>query len=358
MRSSADKSRPARPRELDVAVLKAHRVNGLRQKSRDREGLREAGLSARTQTLVRQYADDLALRYAERTVPEYVAHVRAFLAWLDARHLTLPAVTRADLQRYQAELFALRKRNGTPYSAGFQVNRLSALKSFFGFLVRRQLLLADPTAGLERPRLETRLPRAVLTAREARRIVEAPRGRTPLRLRDRAILETLYATGIRASELIQLSPFDVDPADGVLRVVRGKGGKDRHVPLTRAAATAIEVYLAHGRPELLATKRSASGIYPAKASKRLFLSPRGGVLYRATLDKLVHRWAKHARIKKRVTAHVFRHSVATQLLKRGADIRHIQVLLGHASLATTERYTRVEISDLQSVVKRAHPRGR
>jgi integrase/recombinase XerD len=323
-----------------------------------RQAISEGSLSAKPTTLLRQYADDLALRYAERTVPEYVAHVRAFLGWLEARSLPLPAVTRADLQRYQAELFALRTRNGAPYSAGFQVNRLSALKSFFGFLVRRQILLADPTAGLERPRLETRLPRTLLTPREARRLVEAPRGRTPLHLRDRAILETLYATGICASELIHLSPFDVDSEDHVLRIVRGKGGKDRHVPLTRAAADAIAAYLAYGRPTLLTIKKTASGIYPPKATKRLFVSPRGGVLYRATLDTLVHRWAKHAQIKKRVTAHVFRHSVATQLLKRGADIRHIQVLLGHASLATTERYTRVEISDLQSVVRRAHPRGR
>lgn len=315
-------------------------------------------VSAKTEALLRRYVEDLALRYAERTVPEYVAHVRAFLVWLETRGLTLPALTRADLQRYQAELVAQRKPNGTPYSAGFHVNRLSALKSLFGFLLRRHLVLLDPTAGLERPRLEIRLPRAILTPREARRMVEAPRGHTPLGLRDRAILETLYATGIRASELIHLSPFDVDTEEGVLRVVRGKGGKDRHVPLTRAAADAIAAYLVKGRPTLLATQRTGSGIYPSKAARRLFVSPRGGVLYRATLDKLVHRWARHAKIKKQVTAHVFRHSVATQLLKRGADIRHIQVLLGHASLSTTERYTRVEISDLQAVVKRAHPRGR
>jgi len=315
-------------------------------------------VSAKAEALLRRYEEDLALRYAERTVPEYIAHVRAFLAWVEARGLALPALTRADLQRYQAELVAQRKPNGAPYSGGFHVNRLSALKSFFGFLLRRQIVLLDPTAGLERPRLEIRLPRAILTPREARRIVEAPRSRTPLGLRDRAILETLYATGIRASELIQLSPFDVDTEDGVLRVVRGKGGKDRHVPLTRAAADAIDAYLVKGRPYLLATSRNGSGVYPSKATKRLFVSPRGGVLYRATLDKLVHRWARQARITKRVTAHVFRHSVATQLLKRGADIRHIQVLLGHASLSTTERYTRVEISDLQAVVKRAHPRGR
>lgn len=357
MRSS-DKPRPASAREPQLAISNAHADNDIGPKSRDREGSLEGRGSTKAEALRRRYEEDLALRYAERTVPEYVAHVRAFLAWVEARGLALPALTRADLQRYQADLVAQRKRNGAPYSAGFHVNRLSALKSFFGFLLRRQIVLLDPTAGLERPRLETRLPRTILTPREARRIVEAPRSRTPLALRDRAILETLYATGIRASELIHLSPFDVDTEESVLRVVRGKGGKDRHVPLTRAAADAINAYLVNGRPLLLATRKTGSGIYPSKAARRLFVSPRGGVLYRATLDKLVHRWARHAKIKKCVTAHVFRHSVATQLLKRGADIRHIQVLLGHASLSTTERYTRVEISDLQAVVKRAHPRGR
>lgn len=357
MRSS-DKSRPATARESRFAISNPPPVNALAAKSRDREGSLEGRVSAKAEALLRRYAEDLALRYAERTVPEYVAHVRAFLIWLVTRSLALPALTRADLQRYQAELVAQRKPNGAPYSAGFHVNRLSALKSFFNFLLRRHVVLLNPTAGLERPRLEMRLPRTILTPREARRIVEAPRSWTPIGFRDRAILETLYATGIRASELIHLSPFDVDTEDGVLRVVRGKGGKDRHVPLTRAAADAIDAYLVKGRPVLLAATKTGSGIYPSKASKRLFVSPRGGVLYRATLDKLVHRWAKQARIKKCVTAHVFRHSVATQLLKRGADIRHIQVLLGHASLSTTERYTRVEISDLQAVVKRAHPRGR
>ena len=261
MRSSG-KPRLANPRESAHAISNARQVNVLPAKSRDREASLAGRVSAKAEALLRRYAEDLALRCAERTVPEYVAHVLAFLAWVEARRLTLPALTRADLQRYQTELVAQRKPNGTPYSAGFHVNRLSALKSFFGFLLRRHLVLLDPTAGLERPRLEIRLPRAILTPREARRIVEAPRARSPLALRDRAILETLYATG------------------------------------------------------------------------------------------------RHAKIKKCVTAHVFRHSVATQLLKRGTDIRHIQVLLGHASLATTERYTRVEISDLQAVVKRAHPRGR
>jgi len=323
-----------------------------------RHGNQQASLSPKDERLVQLFADDAAVRYGERTVPEYVAHVRAFLAWAEARGLTLVGMKRDDVAAYQSTLFALRRRDGKPYSGGFQANRFSGLKSFFGFLTRRQLLLHDPMAGLERPRLETRLPRTVLTPSEARRIIEAPSTKTPLALRDRAILETLYATGIRASEIIQLSPFDVDTEERTLRVVRGKGGKDRNVPLTPPAAAAIERYLASGRPQLLGATRTGAGVYPAKASKRLFVSPRGGVLYRATLDKIIRRWARQAGVKKRVTAHTFRHSVATHLLKHGADIRHIQALLGHESLTTTERYTHVEISDLQAVVRRAHPRGR
>jgi integrase/recombinase XerD len=322
------------------------------------EASQQGSVSARPAKLLRLFEDDLALRYAPRTVPEYLAHVRAFLAWMDAEGLTLAALRRSDLLAYQTALSAMRRRDGRPYSVGFQVNRLAALKAFFAFLARRLMLLHDPMAGLKPPRLETRLPRTILTPREARRVVEAPGGRTPLGLRDRAILETLYATGLRASELIALTPYDVDTEERTLRIVRGKGGKDRNVPLTRAAALAIEAYVVKGRPQLLATLRKGAGIFPAKAAKRLFVSPRGGMLYRATLDKLVRGWAERARVSKRVTAHVFRHSVATHLLRGGADIRHIQALLGHASLSTTERYTRVEISDLQAVVKRAHPRGR
>jgi len=327
-------------------------------KSPPRHRNQQASVSARATKLLRRFEDDLSLRYAERTVPEYLAHVRAFLAWLDMRGVELADLKRQALLSYQSELFTLKRRDGRPYSAGFHGNRFSAMRAFFGFLTRRALILHDPMAGIERPRMETRLPRAILSPKEARKIVEAPAGRTPLELRDRAILETLYATGIRASELIGLAPLDVDTQEGILRVVRGKGGKDRNVPLTPAASEAIELYRAKARPQLLAVSKKPGGIYPLKASRRLFVSPRGGVLYRATLDKLVHRWAAEAGIHKRVSPHVFRHSVATHLLRRGADIRHIQVLLGHQSLSTTERYTRVEIKDLRAVVRRAHPRGR
>ena len=125
----------------------------------------QGSLSAKNERLLRRFEDDLALRYAERTVPEYVAHVRGFLAWTEAKGLQLAGLRRQDLASYQSELFALRKRDGKPYSTGFQVNRFSALRSFFGFLTRRLLILHNPIAGLERPRLETRLPRRVSAGR-------------------------------------------------------------------------------------------------------------------------------------------------------------------------------------------------
>ena len=134
----------------------------------------------------------------------------------------------------------------------------------------------------------------------------------------------------------------------MLRVVLGKGRKDRNVPLTRAAAEAIEAYLVKGRPKLVAPGRV----------RYLFLPDRGGKMDRATACRIVRQWACEAGVKKHVTRHTFRHTVATHLLKGGADIRHIQALLGHASLGTTQRYTRVEVSDLKQVIERAHPRGR
>jgi integrase/recombinase XerD len=307
-----------------------------------------SGLPAKTARLVALYADDLEARYGERTAPEYLAHVRSFLAWLEAQGLELADVRTESLLAYQKALHDARKRDGKPYSIGFQANRVTAVKSLFRFLYRRGFLLQDPSAAIETPRLPSHLPRTILTREEVLRLLGAVRGRSPRALRDRAILETLYATGIRAGELARLRLEDVDPEDRLLRIVCGKGRKDRTVPLTRAAAAAIDRYLQSGRPH----------IRGARASRWLFLAPRGGRLYGSALSALVAEAAETAGVDRHATCHTFRHSVATHLLKGGADIRHIQQLLGHTSLATTERYTRVEISDLTEVLRRAHPRGR
>jgi integrase/recombinase XerD len=277
-----------------------------------------------------------------------VAEIHVFLAWLEARGLDLHEVRTEDLMAYQADLYAARKKDGKPYAASSHHGRLIALKSLFRFLQRRGYVLTDPASSVPLPRREKRIPRTILSQEEARRILDAVTGRSPRELRDRAILETFYATGIRAGELASLKVEDVDTEERVLRVVLGKGGKDRNVPLTTAAAEAIDAYLARGRRSLVG---------PA-GSRFLFLGLQGTKLDRARLNRIVHEWARTVGVKKNVTCHTFRHSVATHLLKGDADIRHIQALLGHASLSTTERYTRVEISDLRAVLRRAHPRGR
>jgi len=307
-----------------------------------------AGLPRRTETLLQLFEEDLGVRYAALTVKSYAGHARAFLRWLDERGTSLVEVRTDDLLAHQSGLYAARTRSGKPYSAGVHVNRLKAVKTFFRFLCRRGYTLTDPSAAVEYPRGEMRLPREVLSAEEARRLLLAARGRSPQQLRDKALLETLYSTGVRLGELRNLTPPDADTADRTLRVVLGKGRKDRYVPLTRAAAAAIESYLVNGRPALARSTR-ASWLFLTNAGRRLHEHTVGGILASC---------ARRARIKKRVTAHTLRHSLATHLLRGGADIRHIQALLGHASLQSTERYTRVEIQDLKDAIRRAHPRSR
>jgi integrase/recombinase XerD len=305
-------------------------------------------VSAKTVPVLKLFEEEALVRYARRTAANYLRQVGRLLAWLDGRGCELTEARTDDLLAYQTSLYAQRKKDGRPFASGSHKNAVMALKSFFHFLYRRSYVLSDPAAAVEYPRIERRLPRVILSRDEALRILEAANAKTPAGLRDRAILETFYATGIRVSELANLTPDDVDTEERILRVVLGKGRKDRNVPLTRAAGEAIDRYLVKGRAMLVGRKNA----------RFLFLASRGGWLDPSTLNKLVQTWAKKARVKKRVTCHTFRHSVATHLLRGRADIRHIQALLGHASLQTTERYTQVEISDLQGVIRRAHPRGR
>jgi site-specific recombinase XerD len=307
-----------------------------------------ARAAEKTSRLLTLFEDHALVRFAESTAHGYVRAVRAFLDWLRDRGIPLVDVRTSDIEAYQADVCTLRKKDGTPYSVDLQVHRLSSVKTLFRFLYQRGYVLIDASAPVEYPRREMRLPRGVLTREETRRLVEAPDTSTPIGLRDRAILETFYGTGIRAGELAKLKTIDVDTEDKVLRVLLGKGAKDRNVPLTRAAAEAIEAYLLHGRPK----------IRGATKSPWLFLALRGGRMYPDLLNGVVQAAARKTGLEKHATCHTLRHSVATHLLKGGADIRHIQKLLGHRSLQSTERYTHVEVSDLSKVLRRAHPRGR
>jgi integrase/recombinase XerD len=338
---------PAENPRRAFAGFNSRAVKEITQNPRTCEQTQQGPISKKTERLLGLYQDYLSVYYAERTAPQYLSYVRCFLGWLAQQGVDLTEVRTEVLHAYQNDLLTQRKPDGRPYGSAHLQNRLNAVKSLFRFFYRRGYLLSDPSSSLESLRMESRLPRAILTPRETRRIIESARETTPTGFRDRAILETFYATGIRATELSNLTLADVNTEEKTLRIVMGKGKKDRNLPLTSAAAEAIERYLVEGRAALL---RSPNVRY-------LFLADHGGWLHRAVLSRLVGLYAKKAGVRKPVTCHTFRHSVATHLLQGGADIRHIQQLLGHESLQTTQRYTRVELSDLRKVIARAHPRS-
>ena len=294
---------------------------------------------AKVQKVLALFDEWSAQHFAVRTVDGYSAGARRFATWMLQGGLGFADVHHDDIQRYQGDLFARKQIiTGKPLSPSTIAGRLEAVRCLYRFLLKHRYVIFDPCSSIEMPRVPRSLPRVILTRGEAKRIIE----RQTFGSMERAILETFYATGIRVSELIALRPEDVDTEERVVRVIQGKGSKDRNVPLTRSAAEAIVAYV---------QKRRQGGSGP-----QLFLG-RKGKLTRSLMALMVRRCAKKARVKKIVTPHVFRHTVATHLLRNGADIRHIQVLLGHGSLQTTERYTRVEIHDLRKVVEKSHPRG-
>jgi len=339
---------PANTRQTSVAGFISSKSKEIGPNPPPRHGSQQGSVSAKTARLLKLYGDEVRIRFSPRTVRAYEDNVHHFLRWLSSRGLELVDVKTEDVHAYQRQLFTAKKADDRSYSVSTQAGRIVALKSFFRFLYRRLLILRDPAASVELPHRENRIPRVILTKKEALRVLGAVKGTTAIALRDRALLETLYATGIRYSELAKLTPYDVDTEERLLCVIQGKGRKDRNVPLTHAAARAIEAYLMRARGKLLGRSKAPY----------LFLSYKGGILYDNMINKRLARWAKKAGVKKHVTCHTFRHSVATHLLRGRADIRHIQALLGHASLKSTERYTRVELSDLRKVIARAHPRGR
>ena len=220
-----------------------------------------------------------------------------------------------------------------------------ALRVFFRFLCARKILSSDPAEKLPLPKLPHSLPQP-LSPEAMQKLLSAPQGQTPLEIRDRALLELLYACGLRISELCNARLENIDLEEGMIRVT-GKGNKTRLVPIGQAAITAIETYLSIARPKLLSPKSGAA----------IFLSVRGHPLTPARIWQLVLLYAKRAGLEKAVHPHQLRHSFATHLLAGGADLRIIQEMLGHASIATTQIYTQVDRSQLKSIHKKFHPRG-
>jgi integrase/recombinase XerD len=276
---------------------------------------------------------------AVNTLESYGRDLRQYSEYLEADSETLDAVSRSTVVNYLLHLQGQGKATATI------ARRLAALKAFYQFLLRERRIHQDPTANLESPKLEKRLPK-VLTVREVERLLAQPDPAQPAGMRDRAMLELLYATGIRVSELVSLSVADVNLEMGYLRC-SGKGAKERIVPLGSLAIQSCTEYLEKARPRLVKD--------PSETA--LFVNHHGHRLTRQGFWKIVKKYADDAKIEKEITPHTLRHSFATHLLENGADLRSVQEMLGHADISTTQIYTHVTKGRLKEVYARTHPRA-
>ena len=276
---------------------------------------------------------------SRNTLDAYRTDLLQFGRFLDERSGSALEASPADVADF---LESLARGGSSPAT----IHRKSAcLRSFYRHLRRDGLLDTDPTATLSTPRRSRKLPQ-VLTRAEIEKLLDQPRGTEPAALRDRALLELMYACGLRASEAIGLELMDVDAQEGVLRA-RGKGSKERVVPIGQAALKALRIYLERGRPALVRGTPEA----------HLFVNFRGGSLTRQGLYKIVRRHAITAGLADRMSPHTLRHTFATHLLAGGCDLRSVQEMLGHADVSTTQLYTHLSSERLKDVYFKAHPRA-
>ena len=281
---------------------------------------------------------------SRNTLEAYRTDLLQFGRWLDAHHLRADTVTGAQVSEFVADLAA---GNGKPPASPATIHRKTAcLRSFYRHLRREGVRDSDPTAAISSPRRGRKLPR-VLSRDEVNKLLTTPRGTEPAALRDQALLELMYACGLRASEAIGLELADLDMDEQVLRA-RGKGSKERVVPVGRAAIEAVRIYLERGRPALVR----------GRVEPHVFVNFRGGPLTRQGLYKIVRRHAAAAGLADRMSPHTLRHTFATHLLAGGCDLRSVQEMLGHADVATTQLYTHLSSDKLKDVYFKAHPRAR
>lgn len=276
---------------------------------------------------------------AMNTLESYGRDLRQYSQYLEQDAAGLDGATRQTVVNYLMHLQRQGKATATI------ARRLAALKAFYQFLVREKYLELDPTANLESPKLEKRLPR-VLTVREVELLLQQPDASQGGGHRDRAMLELLYATGIRVSELVSLNLEDVSLESGYIKC-RGKAGKERIVPMGSLAVRSCREYLEHGRPRLVKDP----------GEDALFVNHHGRRLTRQGFWKIVKKYAEDAKIEKEITPHTLRHSFATHLLDNGADLRSVQEMLGHADISTTQIYQHVTKGRLKEVYARTHPRA-
>jgi integrase/recombinase XerD len=287
--------------------------------------------------------------FAAGTVTARSRHLSRFAGWCDRHELgPLETIGMRELERYRDELIERRRADGQPLAWGTNAHHVTALRMLFAWAVRSGRLASNPAAELELPRQPMHLPRAVLSRREVERVLDATRTDTPTGLRDRAILETLYSTGLRRMELITLDVSDLQQERQLLFVREGKGRKDRVVPIGRRALRWVERYLEEVRPRFTRLRDAGA----------LFLTDRGARIRASRLTDRLHRYIRDSGVAKPGAVHIFRHTMATLMHDGGADIRDLQEILGHARLETTQRYTHVSIERLKRVHARTHPAER
>lgn len=299
-------------------------------------------LKCLNQALIDRFLDDF---WSERgvsrnTLSSYERDLRLLCHWLNGRDIELGLAGRGDLLEY----LAIRVREGA--KAATTARLLSSLRRFYRWLVRENLRKDDPTAQIEAPKQGRKLP-GTLSEDEVDALLRAPDIGNPLGLRDRAMLELLYATGLRVSELVSIRLGELSLANGVIRIT-GKGGKERLVPMGEESLEWIQVYLRDARPALMLGR---------EIDEAVFVTNRGTGMSRQMFWVLIQRYALEAGIVRHISPHTLRHAFATHLLNHGADLRVVQMLLGHSDLSTTQIYTHVAQARLQDLHRQHHPRG-
>jgi integrase/recombinase XerD len=279
---------------------------------------------------------------SENTLSAYRRDLLKFEEFTKRRKLTLEAVTRDQLVDFLAGLYRLKLESRTV------ARQLATLRNFFRFAQVQELIPEDPSINLDSPKIRRHLP-GYLRLEEVEKLLEQPDAKTPTGLRDKAMLEVLYSTGLRVSELTGLGVSDLDSKVGCVRCI-GKGDKERIVPVGKKALGVVDKYLREGRPELLAQARTAG-------SRALFVNRRGVALSRVGVWKILSAYGRRAGLRVALTPHMLRHSFATHLLERGADLRSVQLMLGHADISTTQIYTHVVEERLKQIYKAHHPRA-
>ena len=286
--------------------------------------------------LIRSFLDSLFIEkgLSKNTIKSYESDLKEFFAWCHNIHKKLPSkLTSSSINIYLGHLFNKNIKSSS-------VNRkLSTLKAFYIFLYKQKLILKIPTEDIETPKIQKKLP-STLSENEVEKLLKAPKDKNIIELRDKAMLEMLYATGMRISELVNLKEVNVDKNRQVVKVL-GKGSKERLIPFGDEALDSLQKYL---------LKRNSRNIY-------IFLNNRDNKLSRVGFWQRVKIYLKRVHLKSDITPHTLRHAFATHLLNRGADLRSVQLLLGHSDLSTTQIYTHIAKQRLSEMHKKHHPRG-